>query len=87
MPEAPVKVANEADPPESISKANVHEKEALDYEGSVGEGPAMVSSGDDGLWNSATDTPPKGDMSKFSYLSAEDLKAINFLDGNTHSRK
>lgn len=64
--------------------ADVHEEEAVDYEGSTREELTMLY---DGLWGSATDTPPKCDTSKSSYLSAEDLKAINPLDSSTPSRE
>lgn len=87
IPEPLLKVAYEADPLNSVPVADVHEEKAVDYEGSTGEEPTVLSFRYNGLWDHATDTPSKRDMRKFSYLLTKDLKAINSLDCDIPSRK
>lgn len=83
--EPPPAMATVADSSDNIHIVDIHEEEVIDYEGSGREELAKLSSEDDDAWDSAVDTSLKHDTSKFSYLSAEDLKVINVQETDTFS--
>lgn len=79
-------MATMASPSDNVHMVDISEEEVVDYEGSSGEELAKLSFEDDDAWDSVADAPPEHDMSKFSYLSTEDLKVINALEVDTPSR-
>lgn len=87
VPEPPLQTATKAGPLDDAHMADVHEEEAMDYKGSTGEEPTVLSFDDEYAWDLTANTPAKHDTSKFTRLSVEDLKTINALDADNPSRE